>query len=619
MTVLTATPSTPVRRDRRRALVIVVALTAVLVAVTATVVGLVATGAVPRSAPAGLQDAGRVTGWATSLSRLALDGAAIATIGALLVALLTPRVRRRMLGIARRCALAWLLAAVASAVSSVSSLTGTPLLTTLHSSSGYAVLVRLPQGRALGLIALVAGGIVWSVGRDRSRRATWVYLVASLAALGALVETGHAATTSHHYLASQALVVHVLAASVWVGGLVMTLTCLRGVELREALPRFSAVALGCYVAVAFSGVVGACLRLGITPEAWRSSYGLVLVVKVALVVGMGVAGYWHRSRGIAAAAEGRRRVFARVAGLEVLLMSVAVGLGVALSRAAVPDEAVGRVRPAHAAAAPTIDAGLPAPSLRSFLLHTSPDALVVVGAVSLLAAGAVVLARTRPARLRGAGRLAVGALLAAWALGGGLASYSATLPQVQVAQLLVLALVAPPLLLSGWKALVPDADWDWGSPVRGLVALLAVLVVVSSSLLDQSLGSTLLHQALAVAALGSGLLLLGPALVGQQAAAVNETRTLLLVLATVLVTQGGLVLSGGSDVAGPWFANLRLPWADPAADQQQAGQLLLGAGVCLVLLSGLLGRVGRQRSVDGDGGNRVAVPSDDAGSRTSRP
>lgn len=76
---------------------------------------------------------------------------------------------------------------------------------------------------------------------------------------GPAVLAGHAASAGSHRTAQAALVVHVGASVLWVGG-VVALALVR--EVRTAALRFSPLALGCALLVGLSGVAGAYVRLG---------------------------------------------------------------------------------------------------------------------------------------------------------------------------------------------------------------------------------------------------------------------------------------------------------------------------------------------------------------------
>jgi len=557
-----------------------------VVALATTVVAVVASGARPRPAGGGLRDAGQLTGWLLPLCRVLLDVAALACVGALLAASLlvaADAARLRMLHVARRCSVLWLLAALGTAMVSTSALLGVSLLATVRSPSSYRLLVDLPQGRALLVIAVAAAGIRWWAGRASSLVAARTLLVLSLLAMAPMLQTGHTATGGHHYLATQALLLHVLGATLWVGGLLMILLHLRGSALVEALPSFSRVALGCFVTVSLSGVAGAWLRLGTEPQAWRTWYGALVGAKVVLLAALGAAGWWHRDRTLPAVLRGERLAFARLATVEVLVMATTTGIAVALARTPLPAAAASRVRPPHATTFATVDRTLPAPSVESLLTRTRPDALVLTVLVAIVVTVVVVLRRRGARSWRGSGRLLAGLALVAWCLCGGLGAYSAALPSAQVAQVVLLGTLAPWLLLSGWAVLTPDRDRCRWNPVHGLIGLMVVLSVLPSPLLESTLRSPVLHLAVAVAALASGLLLLAPLVLGDSTRA--DVRTLLLVLAVVMLSHATFVLGRGSALGGEWFPALGWSWADLGSDQRRAGLFLGAAAVVLAVLA----------------------------------
>ena len=153
-----------------------------------------------------------------------------------------------------------------------------------------------PQGRALLVIAVASLGTALWAGTLRSTLGARAVAVLALSSLGPLLGAGHASTTSHHFVASIALLVHVLAAVLWMGGLAALIVHLRqdAEALRRAVPRFSTLALACFVAVGLSGALGAWTRLGTDPAAWRSAYGLLVMTKTLALVALGLVGWWHQ-------------------------------------------------------------------------------------------------------------------------------------------------------------------------------------------------------------------------------------------------------------------------------------------------------------------------------------
>lgn len=141
-------------------------------------------------------------------------------------------------------------------------------------------------------------------------RAGWA--LASLAALtvaGSAPFTGHAVAQAGWYTVPIALqAAHVLAAGVWIGGLfVMVLVGLSAPARHPVLApapgaalvnAFSPLALGGAALLALTGVVTTVLYLHAVPDLWTSRYGLTLLLKLAMVAAVAVAGYvnWQHVR-----------------------------------------------------------------------------------------------------------------------------------------------------------------------------------------------------------------------------------------------------------------------------------------------------------------------------------
>jgi putative copper export protein len=592
MTSLTAPVATTARL---RAAVVPAGL---LLAVAVAVLALVATGGGPRPAPAGLRDAGTTVGWLVPVLRVLLDLGAVGTVGTLLApAVLAPG--RSVPGQVpvRAWALGWATAATTLGLVSAAEIVGAPLPAGLGTSMTLRFWWELPQGRALGLVVATAL-VVATLGRPArvvlAARAR-LLLAAALVSMGPLLATGHARTAAHHFLAAQLLLVHVVAATVWVGGLLALVCFVDRRDLPVALPRFSRLALACFVAVGVSGLAGAWVRIGVDAAAWGSTYGLLLLAKVAALGGLGAFGWWHRRRSVPAAVSGSTMGFARIAAAELALMAAAVGLAVALARTAAPVAAASRARPPHATTFATVDRALPAPSLPSLVLQSRPDAVLLtvlfVVLVGLLLAG-------RRAGVRPVLAPVAGTVLAGWALCGGLSAYSAALLSAQTLQILVLG-VAVPLLLAPAASLLTPAQaavlGRWLDPMHGLVLLLAVLtVLVTPWALEVSLRGPLLHLAVGLGALAGGALLVGSARL-RAGADPTRLRTVLLVLAVVLVSHAALLYTRADLVAGAWFGALDWPWSDPRTDQDRAAGLVLAAAALVTAFAWMPGRGPRVR------------------------
>jgi putative copper resistance protein D len=189
-------------------------------------------------------------------------------------------------------------------------------------------------GRALLQTAALAAGVALAAPVAVLPPGRVALLALALAALVPPLRTGHAATAADHDLAVVATSVHVVAVVLWVGGLGALIAQRQAPSLALAVPRFSALALLCFVAVAASGSVATWTRLPVLSDLWTTAYGGLLLAKAVLLLALGGAGWLHRRRTLAPVARGEHGAFARLAAAEVGLMAVALGLAVALTRTA---------------------------------------------------------------------------------------------------------------------------------------------------------------------------------------------------------------------------------------------------------------------------------------------
>ena len=101
--------------------------------------------------------------------------------------------------------------------------------------------------------------------------------------------------------------------------------------------RYSTIAGWCFGLVAASGLVNAWVRVGHW-SALATPYGVLVLIKVAALGLLGLAGWRHRQVLLPRidGGDGARRAFLRLATAEVLLMGATIGIAVALSRSAPP-------------------------------------------------------------------------------------------------------------------------------------------------------------------------------------------------------------------------------------------------------------------------------------------
>jgi putative copper export protein len=325
----------------------------VLVSVVVLVVVLLVGGGAPQPSPAGLPDAGRLTGWGLPLVRLLADLAGVTTVGLALVASrvvhVAPAAADEALPVAGQAAAVWSGLAAVQALLFMSEAQATPLLTSDLDALGSLVasLNESPEGQAMLVQAALAAGVVWFAGLSRPGGAAGATLVLAVAAFLPLGLMGHAAA-GNRLLAFTTLALHVAAAALWVGGLAaLAWAALRGrVPLATAVPRYSALALGCVVVVTLTGVLNAAERIGSLADLFGGAYGLIVVAKVVAVVVLVFFGRLHRQHTVERLRTWRRRrnipqaapVFIALAAVELVVMAATVALGVGLARTPPPTE-----------------------------------------------------------------------------------------------------------------------------------------------------------------------------------------------------------------------------------------------------------------------------------------
>ena len=278
--------------------------------------------------------------WGLPLDRWVRDVAAAIVLGFVVVGgLLLPRVDHRLVRIASLAALAWLVALLAQVPLTVSELLGRPLTQSFEPQIVVALLTQTQLGQILiaqivlvSLVALLGWAILGRV------TAAIVFALAGTAA-GLTGLMGHSGLHSGHNSASISLAVHLLAVGVWVGGLIAVCSHVMrhpdGAAL--AIRRFSTLALVCVIVLAESGLLNASLRVDGVASLITTAYGTLILAKATLLAALIVFG-WRQRRHVVPT--GDRAGLVRFAAYEVLLMGIALGISVALSRTAPPAGAI---------------------------------------------------------------------------------------------------------------------------------------------------------------------------------------------------------------------------------------------------------------------------------------
>lgn len=324
----------------------------------------------------GLPNPGPVTSYGLPFVRAAAEIAAVVAVGAFLVAafFVPPQssgvldvdgYRSLRLGTAASAALAVLSAVMVPL--SISDVAGQPM-----SDFGLGELWTLAGDietvDAWRWMAFIAAAV--AIASRVVLRWSWtpVLVLGSVGTLMPLAVVGHSATGGAHDLGTNSLIIHLVSAALWAGGLVAVLIhALRGGGyLDVAARRFSTLALWCYVAIGLSGIINALIRVQLS-DLFTTRYGWLLVGKATALLVLGVLGYLQRRSAITALSEEpqNRRPLIRLAGIEAVIFAVTFGIAVGLGRTPPPPPVNLNPSPVEVAIGYTLD-GPPTPQRLMF-------------------------------------------------------------------------------------------------------------------------------------------------------------------------------------------------------------------------------------------------------------
>ncbi|MGH3684835.1 MAG: cytochrome c oxidase assembly protein [Pseudonocardiaceae bacterium] len=578
----------------------------------------------------GLPDPGLLTRVGLPVARVLTECAAVVTVGSLLlVAFLVPPHASGHLDTggyaamrtAQVAAVCWTLTAALMVPLSAADALGRPVTDVLAPRLLASLVAQLSQPGAWALTAGIALVLAGFSGNVRTwGAAVWLWVL-SLVGLTPVALTGHSSAGGAHDIALSSLLYHVVAAALWVGGLVALLAHLtrRGEHAGPACARFSRLALVCWVVMAASGVINALIR--VTPDRLLTTYGLLVAGKVIALLVLGGIGWLHRRGAVTAVVErGDRRALVRWGGVEVLVMFATIGLAVALSQTAPPGGTAAQPSRTEVLLGYNL-AGPPTPG--RLLLDWRPD--LVLGVAALALAGAYLAGVRRLAR-RGevwaVGRTAAwlsGCTVILIATSSGIGRYSMAMFSIHLGAHLLLSMLAPILLVLGGpvtlglRALPPRSppgprEWlvafarSWvvrmsTHPWMALgMSVASFFVMYSTGLYDAVESSHWAHLVMNMHSLLMGYpfywLIIGVDPVPHRLSQVGKLG-LLLAIMPLYAFFGIFLLSSSTVIGGDFYRALALPFVpDLLADQRTAGAMVwvLGEIPIVVLLIVLLAR-----------------------------
>ena len=619
---MTATSAT-----RGRAAIVVPMLAGLAILAGCIAAGIGALSLADALTATGLPDPGPVTTLGLPFVRAAGEMAAVLAAGSfLLAAFLVPPQKSGVLDVAGYRALrlgtaasgAWAVCAALLVPLTISDVSGHPLSEFLDPATAWSFAGLVDTASAWRWTALLAA--VVTLASLPVLRWSWTpaLLAGSLLTLIPLGLTGHSAAGGSHDLATNSLLIHLIAAGLWAGGLLALLVhAIRGGEHADlAARRFSTVALWCFVAMGLSGVLNALVRL--TPaDLLTTPYGQLVVAKFVALCVLGVLGACQRRRGVAALQEdpNKRAPLIRLALIEAVVFALTFGVAVGLGRTPPPPPTV--LNPSVPMVKIGYDFAGP-PTVARILFDWRYD--VVFGSAAIVLAG-VYLAGVLRLRRRGdawpAGRTTawmLGCLTLLFATSSGTGRYMPAMFSMHMAVHMLLSMLVPILLVLGGPTTLalralpvagrgePPGMREWllaalhsrVSRVLTNPIIAAVIFVVGfyglyfSSLFDSIAGSHAGHLAMNIHFILSGYLFYWVVIgVDPTPRPISPLAKLAVVFAS-LPLHGffGVFLMGMHKVLGEWFYGaLGLPWhTDLAGDQHLGGGITWSAGELPLLM-----------------------------------
>lgn len=612
---------TAISATRSRPAIIAPVLAGVAILAGCTAAGIGALSLADALTATGLPDPGPVTTLGLPFVRAAGEIAAVVAVGSfLLAAFLVPPQPSGVLDVAGYRALrlgtaasgTWAVCAALLVPLTISDVSGHPLAEFLDPATAWSFAGLVDTASAWRWTALLAA--IVTLVSSRVLRWSWtpLLLAGSLLTLIPLGLTGHSAAGGSHDLATNSLLIHLIAAGLWAGGLLALLVhALRGGEHGDlAARRFSTVALWCFVAMGLSGVLNALVRLA-PSELLTSEYGRLVVAKFVAVCVLGVLGAGQRRRGVAAlqADPGNRAPLIRLALTEAVVFALTFGVAVGLGRTPPPPPAV--LNPSVPMVKIGYDFAGP-PTVARVLFDWRFD--VVFGTAAIVLAG-VYLAGVVRLRRRGdswpAGRTTawmLGCFTLLFATSSGTGRYMPAMFSMHMVVHMLLSMLVPILLVLGGpttlalRALPVAGRGEPPGPREWLLAALhsrlsrlltnpiiaAVIFVVGfyglyfSSLFDSIVGSHAGHLAMNIHFILSGYLFYWVVIGVDPTPRPISPLAKLAVVFAALPLHGffGVFLMGMHTVLGEWFyGELGLPWhTDLAGDQHLGGGITWSAG-----------------------------------------
>jgi len=589
-------------------------------------VALLVLGRGPDTLVPGLLDPGVITRYGITVVRVLAESASVVCVGSLLLAaFLVPPQRSGTLAPGGYAALrtagfaawAWFAASILSVAFTAADSAGKPIQEVLNPQTLLDLVGAIEQPKAWLWTALITIWIALGCRLALTWGWTAVLFVLAVGGLIPVAVTGHSASGGSHDIATNSLLYHLIAASLWIGGLiaVLALGFRRGDHLKLAATRFSRLALVCWLVMAASGAINALVRINLG-DLFTTSYGLLVVAKIVALLLLGVFGWQQRQRGVADLVDGRGPgQLLRLAAVEVLIMFVTIGIATALARTPPPADAITQPSTTELLIGYNLDG---APTFWRLLTAWRFD--LVYGTLAIVLAVLYALG-VRRLRRRGdawpVGRTVswlAGCAVVLLATSSGIGRYSPAMFSVHMGNHMLLSMVAPVLLVLGGPVTLalralpaagkdaPPGPREWllaavHSPVSRFLThpVVALLLFVGSfyalyfsGLFDSALNYHWAHLAMNAHFLLAGYVFYWPVIgVDPSPRRIPYLGRLGMMFAAMPFHAffGVILMSMQTVIGASFYGALKLPWVtDLLTDQRLGGGIAWASGEIPVLL-----------------------------------
>lgn len=500
--------------------------------------------------------------------------------------------------------LTWILSSIGNLLATLANLFEVGITDMLDwvSIQSYVTQTSLGRLQAIQVVASVALFLINPI----IRRIGGAFFAFGIALFGlvAPVFESHSAQAGSHGLAIGTLVIHVIAISIWFGG-VSALYFMDRETRSIALPRVSTISTWSLVAIVATGVTSSLLRLGLSSD-WFTIYGLLIIIKVVILGSIVVIALKIK----------KNLAQVHLVGFESALLVITMIIGSLLSRVTPLIDAELPVDPARDLVGVTMPA---APTWQRLFFEYEADALILgalIFVTALYIKGVVALVR------RGdrwpVGRtisFAIGISLLDYSTSGGLGLYGIFSFKYHMVAHMVLSMIAPifiilsaPLTLAlrtlpqgrgkeergirRWFLSILHSRFSsiWTHPITALAIFDGSLFALYfTPLFGDLMSSHFGHLAMNLHFIGAGLLFFY-VIVGVDP---NPRRTHHLVRMVILLAAMSIhaffslaLMSSTTLIDGGYYESLQRPWdLDLLADQRTGASLGWAMGEIPIIIA----------------------------------